>query len=195
MSTITAYHGTYWEIDTNDPESAAFLCPDPGYNDHSAVYFTDSATTARWFATQDTGAGSPQGEVKEIRVVLKGHLELTTGLSLDAQALSEKGLEPLVALDSDGDSLHLSHDREELLERMPLYGYSHLIVENNYPNDGLDPGSDICVLGAPSFECSQVAFMQPDGTWSDFIEPEQAVEQALQAWGVSNNEPSHAPSP
>lgn len=153
------FHGTVWQAGEEPFDQL-----DPGYNDYGAVWFTDVAEDAVFFATErhDRGGGDQP-------VILRGKLELQRPFIWQGEEVIEI---PAVAGDEPYEfSLDLD-DREGLYDVLLRLGHDAFVIPSNYPRGG----DDIAVLRPTTFHVTGVKLQQADETWSDWMDFEVAAD-------------------
>lgn len=161
---IEAYHGTFWLPGEDEIDENVFFDPDAGYNDFGVVYFSNNVEVARWFSRYNLSHDDQESNA--LQVVLKGTLSLSSVFRKQSYEFKDHPY-----LDFDGDeSIHI-HDRETLYDRLRNDAVSALILAGEYENGN---GDDIAVLESGVFNCEAVSLMKPDGSFTDFMDPELA---------------------
>jgi hypothetical protein len=160
---LTVYHGSFWVPGDDEIDDNVFEEPDGGFNDYGVIYFSDKLEAAKKFSgynlsSEDLDSGA-------LQVVLKGTLTITSEIRKEAWELQS---EPYIEF-QNGESVHIGY-RDDLYEQARNQGITAIIVGNEYGDDG----DDIAVVEDGCFTCEAIALKKPDGSFTSFMEPDDA---------------------
>lgn len=162
---LNVFHGTFWTPgDDEEPDEHVFTEPDGGFNDHGVTYYTNRQEVAKRFSSynltpDDRASGA-------LQVILKGTLTLPSQLRKEAYELQ---CNPYIDFPG-GESIHINY-RDDLYAQLRAQNLMALTVGDEYGD-----GDDIAVLEPGFFECEAVALQKQDGSFTAFMEPDQAIQ-------------------
>lgn len=159
---LPVFHGSFWIPGETDGDEHVFTEPDGAYNDFGVTYFTNDQKVAEWFSSYNLTAEDSESGALEI--ILKGTLLLKNTIRKEAHDLQSN---PQIEI-GGSEPLNIT-DREALYNQLRAHSVSALIIGDEY-----SAGDDIAVLSSGSFECEAVALKKPDGTFTEFLDPERA---------------------
>lgn len=161
---LEVYHGSFWVPGEDEPDEHTFTEPDGSYNDFGVTYFSNRQDVAERFSSYNLTPDERSNGA--MQVILKGKLSLPGLIRKDSYELQRN---PYIEF-PEGDEIHIN-DRESLYDRLRTQNAMALVVTDEYGD-----GDDIAVLEDGLFSCESIALMRSDGSFTDFLDPEKAID-------------------